>query len=137
MSIKNFKKKDHAIKIIQESDNSNLHIFANDLVKNKGCKSYLVTDYKTIYTTIIKANHSHYYEYYLTNQPIKLMLDLDIKSNKNAFKFTFDEIIKLAIDPIKIKLKQITDLIPEIIILESCTDIKKSAHIVFSNIVFH
>ncbi len=132
-----FDEKDEAIRMLEESDDESLQIFAQDTVENKGYKCYYLYNYKTIYNNIIKSKKSHYYEYILKNKQVKLMFDIDCKPVQESFKKTFDEIINRILDVFKESISQHTNIKPEIIILQANTENKKSSHIIFNNIFFN
>jgi hypothetical protein len=137
---KTFAKKEDAISYI--SENPDTKLFSDDLNPEDGSKRFIVSTYDKIYT-MTKTKDKHMYENYENDQPVKLILDIDLKidckaddDNYQSNDDIFNDILVQSIDTINEKLKEYTDIEPIIIILKSCRKDKLSAHIIYTNIHF-
>ncbi len=134
--IKTYHYKVDAINDIQRFHNSSLKLFSSD-ISDKGVKQFHLFTYDQIFERIYNKN-THYYENYELNQPIKLFIDLDCKTDDLTFNnLTFDELITNAITIIMKKLKDYgyDDNTP-FIILKADSLNKLSSHIIFPTVIF-
>ena len=133
---KNFNKKINALNYIQSQNNSNLKLFSEDLSSENGSKRFIVSTYDNIYHKS-SGKECHMYENYEADQKLKLILDIDYKTNKRVIdNDAFDDLLVRCVDTVNEKLKNLSDVVPKLIILKSCRAEKMSAHIIYTNIHF-
>ena len=134
---KTFAKKTDAISYM--SENPGTKLFSEDLNAENGMKRFIVSTYDKIYT-MSKEKNKHMYENYEAEQPLKLILDIDLKldteDKKNKGINYFNDLIVRCIDAVNDQINHYTKIKPQIIILKSCREDKLSAHIIYTNIHF-
>jgi len=135
-SYSTFNQKSEALAYITEKSNTDLKLFSEDICEDDGRKRFIATSYDNIYM-LSKTKDSHMYENYEANQPLKLILDIDLKiDSENKGMNYFNDLLVRAIDAVNDRIKEFTDEIPITIILKSCRKDKLSAHIIYTNIHF-
>ena len=135
-----FSLKEQALEFIKNNPCEDLHLFAEDKYK-VNTKIFIVATKKEIYEKSLEKKYS-LYEHYLSKQKVRLIFDVDIDLTKCVIPDNFnkdnyfDNTINRIIERSNIEISKYTNMIPEIIILTANTDIKKSCHIIYKNIVF-
>lgn len=115
----------------------NLYLFAEDINSDLS-KRFYAMNYESIYQLSLMKKF-HLYEYFEKDNPLKLFLDIDVKTdnlNKADQMVLFEKVCQESIDLIISQLKLYNVQNPEIIILQSCRENKVSSHIIFNDIVF-
>ena len=139
--LKYFHKMDEAMEYIKEFNEKHgnkLFLFSEDISPNLN-KRFYALDYKTFFVASFKKIF-HCYECFNKEEPLKLMLDLDLKScnipqRTNADDF-LDININIAIECVNKRLTELGYLDFQVIILKASTTNKQSAHIIYKNIHF-
>ena len=114
-----------------------LKLFGEDY-DNQKSKRFLAIDEETIY--FFSSTRKFFLYEYLNYQKIKLFMDIDIydhqvPKDRNSKEY-FDEILKESINMVNIQLQKYDVYNPAYIILHSNKIDKKSAHIIFPDIIF-
>ena len=126
---------------LNNNQNSEFYLFGEDKYKDNS-KTFIVATKKQIYEKSVEKKYS-LYEYYLPNQKVRLIFDIDLDFTKNELPRNldknnyFDDIINRVIEKSNIKISKYTNIVPQIIVLSANTDTKKSSHIIYKNIVFN
>jgi hypothetical protein len=134
-----FAKKSDALSYI--SENPETKLFSEDLNAENGMKRFIVSTYDKIYT-LSKAKDKHMYENYEADQPLKLILDIDLKidsedKDKQSKEINlFNDLIVRCTEAVNNQLEIYTKIKPITIVLKSCRADKLSAHIIYTNIHF-
>lgn len=136
---KMFYEKQPALEYMNKCKNKSLYLFSQDKYHNSGAKKFFVANWQQVYN-MSKYKNAHNYECYEKDEPLKLMLDIDIdttqlKKNVNRDQL-FNNTINVCINVVNEKLASLIDVEPELIVLSCCRQSKLSAHVIYNNIAF-